>query len=65
MRNRWVEAETIKILRSRVQKCYYREGVNYKKNCEQVAKQYMDAVKGRKGDYTLVLKNRVAPEFRD
>jgi NADH dehydrogenase (ubiquinone) 1 beta subcomplex subunit 10 len=45
VREKFVEIEKAKILRERLQQCYWREGVNHVFKCRPLVKKYMDSLK--------------------
>ncbi len=45
VREKFVEIEKAKILRERLQQCYWREGVNHVFKCRSLVKKYMDSLK--------------------
>lgn len=43
-RERQIAIETLRIIRTRVQECYRREGVNHYENCQKEVKDYYDII---------------------
>jgi len=41
VREKLIQVETAKILRQRLQHCYWREGVNHYQNCRPLVRKYM------------------------
>lgn len=48
MRESWVKAMEVRIVRTELQKCYKYEGVNQLENCKELAERYMQMLRDNK-----------------